>query len=140
MGIVLPFPAKARLEAIAADAIEQALVEAIGTGDDRAALVLAAEPLLARCRDRYGFVVLRDGLPPDDAALTDSLLTLSRALSRLDPIIGRRIPTWVFGVRFTGERLTWVNDDGTTLIDVPIGTNPADLWGFVSERVRAAVA
>lgn len=93
MGIVLPFLSKAQLDAIGADAIEQAVVEAIRTGDDRAALVMAAGPLLTRCRDRYGFVVVRDGLPPDDTVLADSLVTLSRALSRLDPIIGRRIPT-----------------------------------------------
>jgi hypothetical protein len=140
MGVVVPFPGKLQRETIGPDAVEQAVVDAIGTGADRATLVMAAGPLLARCRDRYGFVVLRDELPPDDAALAESLLTLSWALKRLDPIIGGHLPTWVFGVRFCGSRLAWISEDGTTLIDVPFSTDPAALAGFVSERVRAAVA
>jgi hypothetical protein len=103
---------------------------------------MAASPLLERCRDRYGFVVMRDGLPKEPAVLGRVLLELSRGLSVLDAEMGapRIYPT--FGVYFGRRQLAWFEDgySGTTGLAVPNKTNAADLAAFVRPRIAVALA
>ena len=101
---------------------------------------MAASPLLERCRDRYGFVVMRDGLPREPAILGRALLELSRGLSMLDAEMGapRTYPT--FGVYFGRRQLAWFEDgySGTTGLAVPSETKAADLAAFVRPRIAVA--
>jgi len=119
---------------------EQAIVHAVSAAFDQAGVLAAARPLLDRCRDRYGFVVMRDGLPREPAMLGRALLELHRALCDLDAAMAapRTYPT--FGVYFGHSRLTWFEDgySGCTGLAVPNDTKAADLAAFVRPRIAAA--
>lgn len=144
MGIIIPFPALKRVklpataQLSAADSdYEAALVDAIRTTADQSGILAAARPLLDQCRDRYGFVVMRDGLPQEPAILGCALLQMFRGLSMLDATMSapRTYPT--FGIYFGHRKLAWFEDgySGTTALAVPNETQAADLAAFVRPRV-----
>jgi hypothetical protein len=148
MGDVVPFISRAGKRVAAAyvvaaevDGAEQA-VRAAAPSQDQYAVLTAAGPLLERVRDRYGFAVMRDGLPADPDALATALVTLLRGLSLLDGELGPGRCLSTFGVYFGGERLAWF-DDGfgdATGLTVPEGVDPAELARFVRPRIREARA
>lgn len=144
MGIIIPFPtlkranspATAQLSAVDSD-FEATVVDAIRTAADQSGVLAAARPLLDQCRDRYGFVVMSDGLPQEPAILGCALLQLFRGLSMLDAAMSapRTYPT--FGIYFGRRKLGWFEDgySGTTALAVPNDTQAADLAVFVRPRV-----
>jgi hypothetical protein len=147
MGVVISFAEKKRskspaiaqpLGATGYD--EPATAEAILAGTNQTEVLSAARPLLDRCRDRYGFVVMRDGLPQEPAILGSVLLALSRALTMLDVEMGapRTYPT--FGVYFGRRRLAWFEDgySGTTGLSVPNDAEAIELAAFVRPRIGVA--
>jgi hypothetical protein len=147
MGAIIPFAeikrAKSPLSApLFADAgnDHRAITDAVHAGTDQLGVLVAARPLLERCRDRYGFVVMRNGLPKEPAILGRALLELSRGLSMLDAEMAapRTYPT--FGVYFGRRQLAWFEDgySGTTGLAVPSETEAADLAAFVRPRVAVA--
>ena len=143
MGVIIPFAeikrAKPPLSAplfADSDNDHRAITDAVH-GTHQLGVLVAARPLLERCRDRYGFVVMRDGLPKERAILGRALLELSRGLSMLDAEMGapRTYPT--FGVYFGRRQLAWFEDgySGTTGLAVPSETEAADLAAFVRPRI-----
>jgi hypothetical protein len=147
MGVIIPFgqikSAKSPLIAsLFADAGNDhlAIADAIEAGADQLGVLVAARPLLEQCRDRYGFVVMRDGLPKEPAILSRALLELSRGLSTLDAEMGapRTYPT--FGVYFGRRQLAWFEDgySGMTGLAVPSEIKAADLAAFVRPRIAVA--
>lgn len=147
MGVVIPFAdfkrartlAKAQPAAMAAVS-ERAMIDAMRAATDQATLLAAARPLLDLCRDRYGFVVMLDGLPRDPEVLGGALLELSLGLSMLDAEMGapRIYPT--FGVYFGRQRLAWFEDgySGETGLAVPNDSVAAELAAFLRPRIAAA--
>jgi hypothetical protein len=144
MGVIIPFAeikrAKSPLSApLFADGGNdyRAITDAVHAGTDQLGVLVAARTLLERCRDRYGFVVMRDGLPREPAILGRALLALSRGLSMLDAEMAapRTYPT--FGVYFGRRQLAWFEDgySGTTGLAVPSETEAADLAAFVRPRI-----
>jgi len=144
MGIVIPFEkfklaqssaGTQRLAAIVDD--EQAITKAMHAASDQSVVLAAARPLLDRCRDRHGFVIMREGLPQVPTILGRAILELSRGLSMIDADMGapRSYPT--FGVYFGRRHLAWFEDgySGTTALAVPDDTMAADLAAFVRPRV-----
>ena len=91
----------------------------------------------ARPRDRYGFVVMRDGLPNEPAILGSALLELFRGLSMLDAEMSAPRTYSTFGVYFGRARLAWFEDGygGETGLAVPNSTKAADLAAFVRPRL-----
>jgi hypothetical protein len=145
MGVVIPFQSKPRPAAVSArhavpDDAERAVLDALTMGVDRVKLVRAAYPLFERCRDRFGIAVLSDGLPLEDETLAQCLVKLSQALRSIASVMGRREPTWVFGVTFGGTALTCTDDDGTMLLDIPVDTDLAGLSHFLAEQLKLQVA
>jgi hypothetical protein len=147
MGVIIPFAeikrAKTSLNApLFSDAgnDHRTITDAVRAGTDQLGVLEAASPLLDRCRDRYGFVVMRDGLPRDPVILSRALLELSHGLSMLDAEMGapRAYPT--FGVYFGRRHLAWFEDgySGTTGLAVPSETKAADLAAFVRPRIAVA--
>jgi hypothetical protein len=146
MGVIIPFAikrAKSPLSALLfADAgnDHRAIIDSVHAGTDQLGVLLAARPLLDRCRDRYGFVVMRDGLPKEPAILGHALLALFRGLSMLDAEMGapRTYPT--FGVYFGRRQLAWFEDgySGATGLAMPNETEAADLAAFVRPRIAIA--
>jgi hypothetical protein len=147
MGVIIPFEqiksAKSPLRAPPfADATSDhlAITAAVQAGADQLGVLLAASRVLERCRDRYGFVVMRDGLPKEPTVLGRALLELSRGLSALDAEMGapRTYPT--FGVYFGRQQLVWFEDgySGTTGLAVPNEIKAADLAAFVRPRIAVA--
>ena len=147
MGVVLPFaPRPAKLHARPgrsfADAIgvEQALQAAVSENKDRYAVLAAAAPLLEWVRDRYGFAVMRDGLPDEPDGLATALVGLLRGLALLDADLGQGRPLSTFGVYFGRKELGWF-DDGCgddTALAVPDHVNPTELARIVRPRIREA--
>ena len=143
MGAIIPFAEMKRAKLLAgaqpstpADR-EQATAQAIGTALDQSKGLAAARPLLDRCRDRYGFVVMRDGLPNEPATLSSALLELFRGLSMLNSDMSAPRTYPAFGVYFGRPRLAWFEDGygGETGLAVPISTKAADLAAFVRPRL-----
>lgn len=160
MGMVLPFEARTAAPACArslvaeraADAAEadaseassagQAVLAAVRGGCDWRGVLNAAGPLLERCRDRYGFAVMRAGLPRDPVVLADALLTLARGLEDLEARLGSRRPLRTYGVYLGQSRLAWL-DDGygcAAGLALPPGVDPAELARFLSVRLDALPA
>jgi hypothetical protein len=147
MGVIIPFaeikraklPLSAPLFAVA-DNDHRAITDAVHAGTDQLGVLVAARPLLERCRDRYGFVVMRNGLPKQPAILGRALLELSRGLSMLDAEMAapRTYPT--FGVYFGRRQIAWFEDgySGRTGLAVPSETEAADLAAFVRPRIAVA--
>lgn len=144
MGVVIPFADLKRAKLIASAqplaAVgddERASADAIRAAVDQSGVLAAARPLLARCRDRYGFVIMHDGLPNAPAILGRVLLELSYGLTMLDAEmrVPRTYPT--FGVYFGRRQLGWFEDgySGATGLAVPNDTKAADLAAFVRPRV-----
>lgn len=137
MGVVIPFAKRADVPAGAAATFGTVIFDAIRAGGDQARVMAAARPLLDRCRDRYGFVVMLDGLPRDPQILGRALVELFRGLTTLDIEMGapRTYPT--FGVYFGRRRLAWFEDgySGDTGLAVPNDIKAADLACFVRPRV-----
>jgi len=119
---------------------EQAIADALHAAVDQPGVLAAARPLLDRCRDRYGFVVMWDGLPQDPEALGRALFQLFRGLAVLDAEMEapRTYPT--YGVYFGRRHLAWFEDgySGTTALAVPNGTDAAELAAFVRPRIAVA--
>jgi hypothetical protein len=147
MGVIIPFEriksAKSPLSAsLLANAGNDhlAITAAVQAGADQLGVLMAATPVLERCRDRYGFVVMRDGLPKEPAVLGRALLELSRGLSILDAEMGapRTYPT--FGVYFGRQQLAWFEDgySGTTGLAVTNDTAAAEIAAFVRPRIAVA--
>jgi hypothetical protein len=144
MGVIIPFAETKRAKSarLLPDAGNDhlAITDAVHAGTDQLGVLVAARPLLERCRDRYGFVVMRDGLPKEPAILGRALLELSRGLSMLDAEMGapRTYPT--FGVYLGRRQLAWFEDgySGTTGLAVPCETEGADLAAFVRPRIADA--
>jgi len=145
MGEVVQFIARARgagrLAAVqpARRPDSTALLGALGEGTDQRALLEAAKPLLEELRDRYGFSVMRRGLPTEPEALSAALLTLADALAELDVQVGGRRPLGAYGVYLGQAALTWFEDGygGTTGLAVPNGIEPAALARFIRARIVA---
>jgi len=149
MGVVLPFETRGAKRFITRrgatrelDPVsgEVALMAAAHEGRDRRGILAAARPLLELCRDRYGFTVMRPGLPLAPEVLASALLTLVRGLRSLDEeLVGRR-PFWPYGVYFSDQRpLSWFEDGYGSLsgLAVPIGIDAAELTGFIEQWLRA---
>jgi hypothetical protein len=144
MGVVIPFPEIKRAKSpgitqpldTAIDA-EEAITLAVDAGSDRSGVLAAARPLLEQCRDHYGFVVMRDGLPSDPAILGRALLELLRGLLMLDAEMGapRKYP--IFGVYYGHRQLAWFEDgySGATGLAVPNDVEARDLIEFLRPRV-----
>ena len=144
MGVVIPFAEIKRSKAVGIaqpQAIvvdhERAITDALGAGTDAPGILAAARPLLELCRDRYGFVVMREGLPTEPEALCRALIELARGLTMLDAAMAapRTYPT--FGVYFGRKQLAWFEDgySGATGLAVPNNAVAADLAAFVRPRV-----
>lgn len=141
MGIIIPFVKRTRVSNSAAAAFDVAvLIDAIRAAGDQAAVMAAARPLLDRCRNRYGFVVMLDGLPRDPMILGDAIVQVFHGLTMLDIEMGapRTYPT--FGIYLGRRHLTWFEDgySGTTGLAVPNDIKAADLAAFVHPRISAA--
>jgi hypothetical protein len=147
MGVVIPFERRAPKRAStthggtqrAGNLSEQSVLATVSDGGDQAAVLAAAAPLLDHCRDRYGFTVMRDGLPSAPEALADAFITLSRGLALLGAEFGgRSIQT--YGVYFGFKELAWFEDGygGMNALAVPPDVNAADIAQFVGPRLRAA--
>src|SRR5262245_10181703 len=147
MGVIIPFAEIKRTKPRSTaplfadvDNDHRAITDTAHSGTDQLGVLVAARPLLERCRDRYGFVVMRDGLPKAPAILGRALLELSRGLSMLDAEMGapRTYPT--FGVYFGRRQLAWFEDgySGMTGLAVPSETEAADLAAFVRPRITIA--
>jgi hypothetical protein len=146
MGVIIPFAEIKRPQSLLSAPLfadagndHRGITDAGRARTDQLGVLEAARPLLAQCRDRYGFVVMRDGLPKEPAILDRALLELYRGLSMLDAEMGapRTYPT--FGVYFGRRQLTWFEDgySGTTGLAVPNEINSTDLAAFVRPRVAA---
>ena len=147
MGVVVPFtprPLKRELrsDGLPANAIvaEQAMRAVARGHDDRQAVLAAAAPLMERVRDRYGFAVMRDGLPDEPEALATALAGLLRGLALLDAELGPGRPLSTFGVYFGRDELAWFDDGygGSTALAVPDRVDPSDLARIVRPRIREA--
>lgn len=147
MGIVIPFAEIKRTKLSAsgqplplAGDNERATIDAMRVAIHQLDVLAAAGPLLDRCRDQYGFVVMRDGMPQEPMILGRALLELYRGLSTLDAEMRapRTYPT--FGVYFGRARLAWFEDgySGTTGLAVPDDIYAADLAAFVRPRIAVA--
>jgi hypothetical protein len=147
MGVVLPFESRATKRTITRrdaneDTIagELALMAAQREGRDRRGILAAARPLLELCRDRYGFTVMRPGLPLAPEVLACALLTLVRGLHPLDEeLVGRR-PFWPYGVYFSDQRpLSWFEDGYGSMsgLAVPIGIDAAEITRFIEQWLQA---
>jgi hypothetical protein len=147
MGVVIPFAeikrsksvGIAQPQAVAIDH-ERAIPDALEAGADAAGILAAARPLLEMCRDRYGFVVMRDGLPNEPEVLGHALMELARGLMTLDAAMSAPRTYPAFGVYFGREQLDWFEDgySGATGLAVPNHTEATDLAAFVLPRVAAA--
>jgi hypothetical protein len=144
MGVVLPFERRATKPTIARstyglDTIDAVLKAALRDGRDRRDILIASRPLLEQCRGRYGFTVMRAGLPTAPEALVSALLTLARGLRPLDAELAGRRPFWAYGVYFSERRrLSWFEDGygRMTGLVVPIGVDASELTRFVRQRIR----
>jgi len=148
MGVVLSFETQATRRTITRqgatrefDAIngEVAIMAAVHEGRDRRGILAAARPLLELCRDRYGFTVMRPGLPAAPEALASALLTLVRGLRPLDEGLAGRRPFWPYGVYFSDQQpLTWFEDgyDCMSGLAVPLGVDAADITLFLQQWLR----
>ena len=148
MGVVLPFTPRPTARTAATTArwekavqIERTVQTIAQTGADRAAVLAAAEPLMVWVRHRYGFAVMRDGLPEDPDVLATALVGLLRGLMVLDADVGRRRALSTFGVYFGRETLAWFDDGygGSTALAVPNDVDPAELARFVRPRLGEAL-
>ena len=144
MGIVIPFAVVKQIKFAAsakplsaASDVEHATVESMRAAPDQRAVMAAARPLLDQCRDRYGFIVMQDGLPSDPAILGRALLALFHGLSALDREMAapRTYPT--FGVYFGRSHLTWFEDGygGTVGLAVTDSVDATDIAAFVRPRI-----
>lgn len=117
MGIVIPFrpreaakPAPGTLASTVARA-EAEMLAAVAEGQDRLAVLMAAAPLIERCRERYGFTILCEGLPATAGALAEALIALTRGFDMLAGEMDGR-PRHDFAVCFGHDRLGWLEVDG----------------------------
>jgi hypothetical protein len=148
MGVVLPFITRPLMrgkstagQVVPAIGAEQAVLAVVREKADRGAVLAAAEPLLQRVRDRYGFAVMHDGLPEEPEALATALVGLLRGLTLLDSDIGQRRALSTFGVYFGHRELAWFDDGygGSTALAVPDRVLPDDLARFVRPRLNEAL-
>lgn len=115
---------------------ELPVMEALRDGADHKAVLKAAGPLLARLHDRYGFTVMRSGLPVDPAALGNALLTLSRGLREAEAGLDLAPPVRSWGIQFRPDGAIHRFDDGygsETGVALPVTATSADLARFVRE-------
>jgi hypothetical protein len=142
MGDVIPFrPRRARLPAGPArlTAREQALLDAVEAGGDRAAVLRAAGPLLQWMGHEHGCIVMRRGMPEEPRAIAAAILALSRALAAARREAGRSDrPLDTFGAYLGQDRLAWFEDGygGATGLAVPVGVDAEALAAFIASRFR----
>ncbi|MDX2259827.1 MAG: hypothetical protein NW205_13050 [Hyphomicrobiaceae bacterium] len=147
MGIVIQFPVSARSAGSAATARGAALgsgslrgaVEAAAGAGSRSEVLSAARPLIAECRERFGFSVMADGLPTDGRTLATAILSLHAALEDLAKAPGVSLPIYPgFGVYFGRRRPGWFEDGygGQSGLAVPNEVDPAQLAALVGNRLR----
>lgn len=149
MGIVIPFKASntARRDGhIGSTASSQVaevahpVLAAARASSDCYQVLAAAAPLLALCRDRYGFTVMQDGLPSTPGALADALVTLLRGLEGVEADLGGRRVFPGFGVYFGRPCLEWFEDGsgGKSGLAVPAEIDADELAVFIRPRLRRA--
>jgi hypothetical protein len=148
MGVVLAFETRARKRTLARQGAanelntvdaELALIAAVRDRRDRRCIMAAARPLLERCRVRYGFTVMRAGLPRTTEVFARALLTLARGLRPLDAELCGGRPFWAYGVYFSEQQeLAWFQDGygSASGLAVPIGIDAAELTRFVQQRIQ----
>ncbi len=119
-------------------AIEQAVTLAAADAKSRVDVLRAATPLIEQCRDRFGFTLMRSGLPDDPRILIEALLALYRGLRLVGPLVGAR-PSQAFGVYLGQAELRWFDDgySGTTGLAVPNRVEPQVLADFLRPRLTA---
>lgn len=146
MGVVIPFEPHSAGRSVLPSATttdngmfdaERRVLAALRDGRDCSAILDAARPLIALCRDRFGFTVMRRGLPQMPSALATALLTLSRSLRRLDLNFGGRRPLWTYGVYFGQSELAWFEDGYGSFsgLAVPDGMDADELSRFILDRI-----
>lgn len=153
MGVVIPFEPRARLRAHVADRPADLPADlpadGLGARTSKAALredagsdevLAAAGPLIRLCRDRYGFTIMRDGLPSDPDVLGSALLNFSLGLALLEPELAGRPASGNFGVYLGRPDLSWFEDGfgGMTGLAVPADVDPEALAYFVRPRLKGA--
>ena len=148
MGVIIPFETRTTRRAIARGRasrevetidVEMALMAAMRDGRDSCGILVAAGPLLERCRDRYGFTVMQPGLSPDPEVLAGALLTLARGLALLEVEFGHCRPYYrSYGVYFGQQELAWFEDGygGNAGLAVPVEIDATALAGFLRPRIR----
>ena len=146
MGIVVPFTdfKRTRSFAGATQACSSgpelsAITTALRASGDTSAVLRTAKPLLDQCRDRYGFVLMRDGLPQDPKLCSRSLLELYQGLCLLDTAMGapRTYPS--YGVYLGRPALAWFEDgySGETGLAVPNDVSAAQIASYIAPRVTS---
>jgi hypothetical protein len=144
VGIVVPFSQFKSAPSLAgrpsaADNGLTAVAAALHTAGSQLAALHAAKPLLDECRDRFGFVLMRDGLPDEPILLARSILELYKGLCSLDTTMGvpRTYPS--YGVYLGRSALAWFEDgySGETGLAVPFDTTAADIASFIIPRVSS---
>ena len=145
MGVILPFKPRAAQQNFASPEAatdvdmfkaEQTIRAARHEGYDVRTTMAAAQPLLDLCRERYGFTVMRDGLPDEPEALVDAFLNLSQSLCQLDTDVGDHHPRWNYGVYFGQQKLSWFEDGygEMSALAVPHDIDVAELTEFIRSR------
>lgn len=151
MGIVICFPQRmappavqkvrpaepVRLDCAQFDA-EQAVLDELVNGGDQAGMVAAAGELISLCRDRYGFLVMQDGLPRDPGVLADTLVGLLRGLALLQEEFTKGPLVPGLPVCFGRPALALVDDGrgGPARLAVPDGVDATELAGFLRPRLE----
>lgn len=90
--------------------------------------------------ERYGFAVMRDGLPDDPDELATALAGLLSGLALLDSEVGSGRALSTFGGYFGREELAWFEDGYGRVsgLAVPARFEPAVLAAFVRPRIHEA--
>jgi hypothetical protein len=136
MGIVIPFKPRVAAQQSKADEEKRPILAALERGGDRGDILVAARPLLGRCRSQYGFSVMRDGLPSSPRELCGSIFLLADGLDLLAVDV-KGPPHWSFGAYFGQPKLAWIDDSygGDTGLAVPSYITPTELADFVRPRM-----
>jgi hypothetical protein len=116
-----------------------AILNAVRLAIDHDAAIFAAMPLLELLRDRYGYSVMRRGVPTDPVVLADTLSDFVRGLEALDSDLNGLRPFCGYGVFFGQSDFAWV-DDGygdDSGLELPACFEPIRVTHFVRERMLA---
>lgn len=152
MGIVICFPQRhappsaheqrradpVRMDCAQFDA-EQAVLDELVNGGDQGDMIAAAGELIALCRDRYGVLVMRDGLPRDPGVLADTLVGLLRGLALLQREFDKGPLVPGLPVCFGRPALAFVDDgrDRAMRLAIPDGVDAVELAEFLRPRLQS---